>query len=104
MATFNAITGTHDITATLSWAEPEEPDGAISGYEYSIALETNPSDVVANGTTAITSVEPSVTVLAYVRYSFTVTARTGGGLGKSVSEVIFSPEAGKDYYFVCFSY
>ena len=95
VATFNATAGTHDITASLSWAEPEEPNGVISGYTYSIALETDPSDVVASGTIIMTSVEPPVTVLAYVRYSFTVTASTGGGPGTSISEVIFSPEAGK---------
>ena len=98
MATFNSTAGTHSITASLSWVEPEEPNGAISTYEYSIKLEADPSVVVANGTTSATSVEPSVTVLAYVQYRFTVTAQTGGGLGTAVEEVVFSPEAGVSPY------
>ena len=95
MATFNTTAGTYDITADLSWMEPEEPNGVILEYEYSIALETDPSGTVTSGTTMMTNRELSVTVLPYVRYNFTVTARTGGGLGTSVSEVEFSPEAGK---------
>ena len=97
VATFNATAGTHDITARISWVEPEEPSGVISMYEYSIALDADPSDIVASGmlSTMMTSIEPPVIVLPYMRYNFTVTARTGGGSGTLVSEVEFSPEAGK---------
>lgn len=64
-------------------------------YEYTVALETDSSMIVTNGTTMMTSIQLSVVVLAYVEYRFNVTARTGGGLGVSASEVEFSPEAGK---------
>ena len=96
VADFNATAGTFsDITATVSWVEPEEPNGTILMYEYSIVLESNPSDVVVSDTTTETSIMPLVTVLVYARYMVTVTARTGGGLGTPVSQVEFSPEAGK---------
>ena len=100
VATYNITAGTFDITTELSWAEPEEPNGVISAYVYSVALESDPSIIVASGTTPATmmtmvSVQPDVTVLVYEQYRFTVMAQTGGGLGTSVSEVEFSPEAGK---------
>ena len=79
----------------VSWAEPEEPNGTIS-YEYNIVLESDPSDIVISGSTMMTSVGPLVTVNVYTRYMVTVTARTGGGLlGTPISQVEFSPEAGK---------
>jgi hypothetical protein len=67
-------------------------------YQYCIARESDPSNIVATGNTVGTSVVSYVTVLVNVRYRITVTARTGGGFGTPVSKVIFSPEPGK-----CFS-
>ena len=93
-AVFNAIAGTYTITANLTWEEPEEPNGTISTYDYSISLETDLSNIVTNGMSTVTSVQSTVTVLPDVRYRFAVTARTDGGLGESVEEIILSPEAG----------
>ena len=96
MADFNATTGIFsNINAMVSWEEPEEPNGTMLMYEYSIVLESDPSDIVISGSTMMTSVGSYVTVKVYTRYMVTVTARTGGGLGTPISQVEFSPEAGK---------
>ena len=96
VANFNATTGIFSyITARISWGEPEEPNGTISMYEYSIVLESDPSVIVYSESTVGTSVVPYVTVKVYTKYEVIVTARTGGGLGTPISQVEFSPEAGK---------
>jgi hypothetical protein len=96
VANFNAIAATfNNITAAISWVEPEEPNGIISMYQYIIALDADPFDIVINESTVVTFPVLYVTVLAYARYRVTVTARTGGGFGTPAIQTEFSPEAGK---------
>lgn len=93
-AVFNATTMMYTLTANLSWVEPEEPNGSVSQYQYSITPESNSSNLIASGMTGTTSVQHTVTVSPYERYIFSVLAETGGGLGMPTHVAIFSPEAG----------
>ena len=92
---FDSLSNTYNLTASLQWAEPLEPNGNITSYEYTVALATNPLNPIVDEMTSMTSAQAMFMVTPYRQYIFTVLAVTGGGQGMAQSQTMFSPEAGK---------
>ena len=91
---FDPVTREMNVSVTISWLEPLEPNGA--NINYTVTLESM-TDVRVLGPVPISQTElvTMVTVLPYECYMARVVAVTNGGEGdESVSELARSPEAG----------
>ena len=86
----------HTIDITISWIEPEYPNGVIQNYSVTVYQTSNISSVVYTGDSVTDSnITETVNVLPYTDYTVSVAASTSAGQGEKDSIIERSPQAGK---------
>ena len=87
------INSTH---LNVSWEEPSEPNGVITGYNltYSSVYLPNNNNTLADVITNLTDTQYLLSVTPYTNYTIEVRAETGAGQGAASVSSIMTPEAG----------
>ena len=96
-ATYNTALRTFDVSVSISWQQPQFPNGQIIAYSYRLVETSNSSKEIitdTNTTDLGLSVVQNVTVSPFTNYTATVVAYTSAGSGETSTEVTVSPEAG----------
>ena len=90
------ITTAAPFDITISWTAPEEPNGIITHYIYTVT-DTETSQVIASGNTLETSVDDLTLMNAepFTSYTVSVFAVNAAGNGEDSTIVIVSPQTGK---------
>ena len=95
-----SLTATITIAApfniTISWTAPEEPNGIITHYIYTVT-DTETDQVIASGNTVQTSVDDLTLMNAepFTSYTVSVFAVNAAGNGEDSTIVRVSPQTGK---------
>ncbi len=91
-AVYSNVNQMYFIEVQIAWEPPIEPNGNISGYQYTI--QDSGGAIVFSDNVTGTSLARNVTVFPYTNYTVTVQASTSAGSGGQVVEIVLSPEAG----------
>ena len=89
------ITTAAPFSITISWTAPEEPNGIITHYIYTVT-ESDTSQVIVSGNTVETSVDDLTLMGAkpYTNYTVSVLGVNSAGDGEDRSIIVESPETG----------
>lgn len=94
-ADFDRATRMYNLPISISWQQPLEPNGNLSGYLYSLHETSNSSNCIIPSTfTAEINILNAVDVEPFVNYTVQVLPVNGAGEGMPVSVDILSPQAG----------
>ena len=89
------ITAIMSRSFTFSWAVPMQPNGVITGYNYSCTV-TGMMNVIRSGNTAPDTTSVDITGLnIFTNYACSVSASTAQGVGPSVSTTERTGQEGK---------
>ena len=94
---YNNTSRTYDILVSISWQQPEYPNGELTAYSYRLVETSNSTvEIIAdmNTTSLGLSVVWNVTVSPFTNYTAIVEAYTSAGRGETSAEMTVSPEAG----------
>ena len=97
---FDPDTRALSVSINITWTEPQEPNGNIITYRYTLT-DTSGSIVLGPQSTTDTFVQTTVIVLPYEMHTVEVVGITaGGGEGVVTTSTALSPEAGENVYFL----
>ena len=87
---------------TISWTAPEEPNGDITHYVYTVN-DTATGALIIGGTTTGTSIVdlPLTNVVPFTNYTVSVLAVNSAGNGEDSTITTVSPETGKVVPYLC---
>ena len=90
-----SITTINSTALTFSWAVPMQPNGKITGYNYS-CTETGTMNVIRSDNTTPDTTSVVLTGLnIFTNYNCSVSASTAQGVGQSVSVIGITGEEGR---------
>ena len=92
--TFDSTESSFNISLSLSWLTPSEPNGLISQYNYNITRTSSGAEI-ASGVSSEMSVTERVVVPPITAVTVEVSAVTSGGIvGESANMTLTSPDGG----------
>ena len=92
--TFDSTESSFNISLSLSWLTPSEPNGLISQYNYNITRTSSGAEI-ASGVSSDMSVTERVVVPPITAVTVEVSAVTSGGIvGESANMTVTSPDGG----------
>ena len=81
---------------TISWTAPEEPNGDITHYIYTVTDTDTSALIIGDSTTETSIVDlPLTNVVPFTNYTVSVLAVNSAGNGEDSTITTVSPETGK---------
>ena len=92
---YNKSIRTYTVDLSITWSEPEYPNGVITLYTVTVTqADDSTVEVYSDDSIETPNVTVSVMVVAFTDYTVTVAANTSAGQGDSTTDTVTSPEAG----------
>ena len=79
-------------TATISWLEPENPNGVLDYTVSVVGVSLTTDAIVLSETSESVNTSESIDIQPHSNYTVVVTSRTGAGEGTPVSINFQTPE------------